>query len=302
MFFQWIFYSLLPPILWGATNVIDRYLCSRAIRNEYAMTFVASLIRLPLFLVFLGIAGWFFPAPLYFLLIFAAGFLLVFPFLFYFRALAREEAPRVMLLYYSASPLATFILATIFLGERFSRFDLLGALLLLFAAILSIIKFEKGFFRFRTAGLWVLVSSILWPISDILVKYVTPFFPSTLSLFAWIHFGAFLAGLFLLLWPEFFRNCKLQYIRWPLTSFLFYLFGVFIFNIGLFSFLKALSIERVALTVVISAIQPLFVFLFDYIAQKFTAPLERLDLSLTSLTAKGVASIFILLGIWLFTL
>lgn len=302
MLLSWIFYSLLPPILWGATNVIDRFLCSRTIRNEYAMTFVACLLRLPVFLIFLGISGWFFPAWKYLLFVVIAGFLMVYPFLFYFRALSREETPRVMLLYYATSPIITFLLSMIFLGERFSGFDFLGSLLLLTAAVLSIVQFKKGFFRFRTAGLWVLVASIMWPVSDVIVKYLTPFFPTTLSLFAWFNLGGFAAGFFLMLWPEFSRNCKLQNIRWPLTSFLLYILGALLFNVGLFSFLKALSLERVALTIVITAVQPLFVFLFEYIVQRFTAPLERLDLSLASLTAKGAASVFILLGIWLFTL
>lgn len=301
MLIQWISLSLFAPFVWAVGNIGDRYLCVRGVKNEYALAVMAALFRLPLFLIFWCASGWFVPEIGPMLLALVAGVCVILPGIFYLRALRHEESSRVMLLYYATSPVATFVLGSIFLGEKFDALDITGSVLLLLAGFFSIIKFQTGFFKFHTSVLWVLVGSVLWPISDVIAKYLTPAFPSTTSLLAWEALGGLFAVFLLLRFPECKRNCKLQNFNWPRVSWLIFVFNMVLFQIGLFAFFKALALERVALTVVLNATQPLMNFGLELVAQKFIPEIEKMDLGIRSLLPKGIAFGLMIMGIWLFT-
>ncbi|MBI5412857.1 DMT family transporter [Candidatus Peregrinibacteria bacterium] len=298
---MWVIFGLLAPLFWGIANIGDRYLSSVAVKNEYALTFAAGVLRLPLVIVFLWISGWFLPNLNSLIWVFISGFLTIFAYVFYFRAFQKEEASRVMLLYYTISPLVTFALSAVFLGERFSNYDLAGSLLLLVAAFLTVVKFQKGFFKFNIGILWVLLSGLFWPASDVIQKYLTPIFPSTSSLFAWTLAGSFIAGFVLLLMPDFSKNCKPNDFRWSKSSWLLFIINSALFFLGIFTFLKAIAIGKVALTVVLNVSQPLFVFIFELMMRKFRPTLWQVDTSTSSLIAKTTAFFLMVAGVWLFT-
>ncbi|MFA6521860.1 MAG: DMT family transporter [Candidatus Gracilibacteria bacterium] len=295
---QWIIFSLFAPFLWAVANLQDRWLCAKAVKNEYILTFIAAGLRLPVFIVWFAIAGWYLPSVTHLLMVLVAGILAIIPVIFYLRALKEEESSRVMLVYYSASPVITFILSTIFLGERFSSSNLTGAAFLLVAAIFSVIKFQKGFLQFRSAVLWVFISSILWPISDIIIKYLTPYFPSTLTLTAWMNVGEFCAIFSVFLFPQFARNFSLKSFKFSKKIWLVLIANMFVFQTGLYLFLRAIALERVALIIVITAIQPLMLFIMELLVHKFLPQVGKVDVSVRSLLPKIVAICFFAVGVW----
>lgn len=301
MFYWWILFGLAAPLFWGIANIGDRYLSSVAVKNEYALTFAAGMLRLPLAIAVLWASDWFLPDLNGLIWAFASGFCTIFAYVFYFRAFQKEEASRVMLLYYAASPIATFALSSVFLGERFSAYDLAGSLLLLIAAFLTVVKFQKGFFKFNAGILWVLLSGLFWPASDVIQKYLTPIFPSTSSLFAWTLAGSFIGSFALLLSPDFSKNCRPGNFRWPRSSWLIFLVNSALFFSGIFIFLKAIAIGKVALTVVLNVSQPLFVFIFELMMSKIKPSLWQVDTSARSLIAKAAAFCLMIAGVWLFT-
>lgn len=301
MFSLWVLFGLLAPLFWGIANVGDRYLSSVTVKNEYALTFAASVGRLPFAIIFLWIAGWFVPDLKPLILVLISGFLSVFPFLFYFKALQKEEASRVMLLYYTTSPILTFFFSMIILGEKFTGYDIAGSLLLIIAAILTIVKFQKDFLNFHKGVLWVLLSSVTWSFSDVLQKYLMPSFPSSVSLLAWIFIGSFFASFLFLLLPEFLKNCKPRNFHWSGLSWWLLAANVVLFVLGTFTFLEALAIGKVALTVVLSASQPFFVFIFELAMRKIRPSVWEADTSTFSLIAKTAAFCLMVAGVWLFT-
>lgn len=267
------------------------------------MTFMAAVVRLPMFFVFWWISGWFVPSSWsQFGLMMVCGAFVILPAVFYFKALGREECSRVMLLYYSLSPVITFVLGAIFLGEKFDISDIIGSLLLLLAGFFSVVKLESGFFRFHTGVLWVLIACIIWPTSDIIAKYVMPSFPSTVSLLSWQLLGGFFTAFLLLLFKDFSRNCRIQNFKWPRSSWLIFAFNMIIFQVAQFVFLKALSLERVALTIVITSVQPLMVFFLELIMCKFVPQIGKVDTSWRSLLPRSIAFCLMIAGLCMFTL
>lgn len=301
MFEQWITLSLISPLIWAFGNVWDRFLCVKGIKNEYALAVIYTVARLPVFLILWWISGWYVPSSLSVLLLaLLSGAFVILPSIFYFKALKHADSSHVMLIYYSLSPLVTFVLSIVFLGDRFDIYDMAGSAFLLSAVIFSVVKFQRNFLVFNRGILWLLVGCLIWPISDVLVKYLTPSFPSVLTLATWEDLGGFLAIFVLFLFPEFIRNARPKNFKWSPTIWAIVIFNVILFQVGLFTFFKALSLEKVALVIIVTSMQPLMNFAFELVAQKIFPEFERMDLSWRSLLPKGLAFCLMVIGIIFF--
>lgn len=299
-FVLWLIFGLLTPFLWAFNNVFDKALVSRLTKNEYSLTFLSCMTRLPIFFLLWWLSGWNVPDKNLMMLAFAAGFLNILPIVFYYKALKKGETANVVLLYDALNPIFVLILGFSLLGERLSVFDGIGFAFLLLAGMLSSVRLG-GKFILAAYAFWIAIAALLWAFPDILFEHLVSKFDSAISLLAWSLVGGFFAGFVLMAFPQFHKNCRLQDFKYSKTAWLIILIGTIIVFIGNFTFLKALELERVSLTVVLSNTQPLFVFALELILARLLFKLGifgQPDLSRKSLLPKIAAFVSVLAGIW----
>lgn len=297
-FWLWLVYALLTPFFWAINNVLDRMMITRLNTNEYVLSFAAALTRLPFLFVFLWLADWYVPHARELILALIAGFLVVLPLVFYYKALEKDEAPPVILIYDATNPIFVLILSTLFLHERLNVFEGFGFGFLLLAGVLASLKFEEKI-RISRGAWWIILAALFWAPADVLLGYLVHEFPSASALLAYEFIGSFLGGFLFFLVPQFRKHCRAADFHWSKTLILVYGIATFIAYAGYFTFLKAFALERVSLTVVVTNIQPLLVFFFGLILASFSRLFEKPDTSFRNLFPKGISLLFILLGIWL---
>lgn len=302
---QWLVFALAAPLLWSINNITDRIFITKIVKNEYAITFAAGMLRIFYFLILLLTSGWFLPRTTPLLIALLAGFFSVIAIIFYFKALAREETVPAILVFDAANPCLVLLLSVLFLNEKFTIYSILGFILLLLASILSSIKLGEKI-KFRSGIIFMLIAVVFWGVSDIMYKYIMPEFPSVSALLAWVMLGGFI-GSFIMLIP--FGSRKLFSVKdfnWGKNTWIIFTLVAFLSFFGYFFFFKAIEIGSVTLTTVVSNIQTLFIFILElilfYLSRFLPSRLrffEKVDLSKNSLLPKVAAFICVVSGIFL---
>lgn len=296
-FSLWLLFALAAPFLWSINNVVDRVFMTRLVKNEYAITFAAGMLRLVYFLILWPIAGYFIPDAKLTGIALLAGVLAIAGVIFYLKALEREETAPAILFFDAINPLLVLVLSMTFLQEKLTGTSGIGFFLLLIAGMISTIKLGAKL-HFRRGILWMLVAILCWAPADILYGYLVPRFPDIVSLSAWTAFGSFL-GSFLLLIPRKTRQaCRLKNFTWPLSTWILFIWPAFLSYIAYYFYLKAIELGGVSLTTVVSNIQTLFIFLIELLIFALWRK-EKMDLSRASLIPKGLAFVLLIAGIWL---
>ncbi|HEX9804396.1 MAG TPA: EamA family transporter, partial [Candidatus Dojkabacteria bacterium] len=141
---NWILIAILPPVLWGISNYIDKYLLSKYFKGGGVGALMIFSSTIGVFLV--PIIYFMHPEvvtnfKVEFLLISLNGMIFVSALLPYFYALQKEGVlivtPLLQLI-----PVYSFVIGYIFLGETLAINQLAGGILIIIAAIFISIKFS----------------------------------------------------------------------------------------------------------------------------------------------------------------
>lgn len=97
---SWIALSLLAPLFWAGSNIFDKYALEKVSRGTFDFLFFGSIGSTLVFVLTWTVFGAEFVFP-YSLYAIASGFLLNASYLFYSRALEKEDASHVVPLYIS---------------------------------------------------------------------------------------------------------------------------------------------------------------------------------------------------------
>jgi len=132
---SWFVVAVSAYFILAVSNLLDKFLVEKLIRNGRAYAFIACLMGLAVF----SISPWFLSWPGYFALflnlingaIFAVALWLL------YEALYRGEASHVLVLIGGLTPIFSFLLSLLFLGEKFA-INQLGGLSLMLAGIFTI--------------------------------------------------------------------------------------------------------------------------------------------------------------------
>jgi drug/metabolite transporter (DMT)-like permease len=167
---NWVILAISGYFCWALTNVVDKVIREKYIKNSLAMTAafgIGTVLSSLLLLPFIGVPS----IPLSIILMaLAAGFLNTAGVFFYVKALSVEEASRVVPLF-NLNPVLTLLLAAVFLGESLSAASYAAfASILLGGIILSSHKI-KGVFRLSPALFFVAISTVFIAFMGIITKY-----------------------------------------------------------------------------------------------------------------------------------
>ena len=295
--FDWIFFTMLAPIFWACSNVIDTGVRRNYVGSDSALTWFFCAVRIVPVIVLLFIFGYQFEINSSFWMIFFAGIFWTIPFYFYYKSLKTEETSRVVL-FMQTLPIVTFIIAAVFFGERLGVNQMVAFVLIFIGSLLAAVKKSETKWKVSAAFFLIFLSVVGWSVSDVVFKYISPNFPSFWEAMMVYLAGGSLPAFLLFLLPsrskKVFSHFKgVPRIGWFLMTLSFVL-GVG----GSIFFAYALTLGSASLTSVIIGVQPLFVFIFGHILSKIFVLIQRESVDKFGLLSKTAALAFVLVGLW----
>lgn len=132
---SWVTLSIIAPLIWSVSNIIDKVALDRWIRHPIVNVFANNVIGVVLSIILLAIGFVEQTSSSVWLLNVVAGVLYIVAISCYFKAAQQEEISRVVPLWY-LTPLAVGLLSILLLKERLGTEGYLGVLLLVVGAIL----------------------------------------------------------------------------------------------------------------------------------------------------------------------
>jgi uncharacterized membrane protein len=300
---SWLFFAFSGPVLWAISVHLDKYLVERFFKESnvavlLVFTAFAGLVMLPFI--------WYFdrhvtdPAIGSIAVIGFSGILYMGAMLLYLRALQSEEAS-VVAPFFQASPLFGYALGYLVLGERLSRTQLTGGALIIVGALIVSLRFgaAAGAFKLRLAmlmlgcGFVLSVATLIFKIFAIEVEFWTTTF--------WMFVGEAVFGAALLMVASY-RAQLVMVLRSNTAALLSINASNELINLGGgLGNRYALLFAPLSIVQAIGSTTTLFVFLFGVLLSLAFPRFGRENLSGRELAQKGIAAVFVALGVALVT-
>jgi drug/metabolite transporter (DMT)-like permease len=295
---EWFVFALFAPVLWAGCDVIDKYILTEHVKNPFAyqLLFLLSEVPIPFLLLALTPVSFGFPWSALGML---AGFILFLFYLLYFKAMAMEEASRVVSFVY-VGPIFVLPLAFIFLGESLGLSKYLGAVLLVLSAVLvSYRRIEGKTFSAISPTLGLMLTFVLVHAGyEVLAKYILNFIDYWCFLFWWLIGG--LVGAFLLFCFPRARRDFLSDLRTISKGVFFWrIICTCLFFIGVIFYYIAVSTKFISLVAAVPSTEPFFVLLFTVLLSSLTPRMLKEEVDKQAITLKMSAFVLIILGAWL---
>lgn len=292
---DWFLYALVAPIVWGALNVLEKFLLSKRFHEPYTYQILYGALTIPIILVIMVL----FPIsfdPIYTTAAIIAGAGALFVFLLYNKSFLIEEASRVIPLA-RITPLFVAIFAAFFLDEVFGITTYFGIILMVLSAVLISYKKLRGKRILSPALLYILIFNIGFAIYKIGTKWIlnSPF--GYWSYIFWAGFGSIIGSLILFSFPKprkYYFSGKLK------SNTVALLFGALLMNyLGLLFFLAAIEKGPVSLVSGTLSIQPFFTLLFVSLISIFMPKIIKEKINKSIILLKLLAILLLVIGTWL---
>lgn len=295
---MWIAYSILDAVFNAITNIVEKYVIDKHIKDPDILVVLGGAIVLMLGIIMFIILG--FPLiPFSSLLpILLAGIFLALYLAPYFQALFLEDASTVIPLF-SFIPIITLILSAVFLKEVLLPKQFMGFLTIFVGGlILSLSGKGKGleWLKPRKVFSLMMLSCLFYSFSSILFKFVTyriSYWTTLTYEYFGVGIGAILYFGYLIVSNKF--NWKSQGIT-PIVSTIFILDKLIEISGQAFG-AYATTLAPIALVGVLSSSQPFFVFLFAVILSIWFPRIIKEDLSRRVVLTKLLSMIMMFMGI-----
>lgn len=286
----WVYFTLLAVFFWSLSNIIDKHIVSRYIKNPTIFIIflsVLSLIAAFIVSIFQDITIPSFDILFLSLISGIAYFIGVF---LYVKSLRIEEISRVVPLF-SITSIFVLILATIFLNEIFTLEKYLGIFLIIAGVILISLR-KKVKFSLSKALLLMIIASLFIAIHYTLQKFVLNNL-TYWNAFFWIRIGSFLAAPLLL---YFYYKPLVKTIKKNPIGGVYLSISEGLNIIGIYSIVIAFSIGYASLVSILSEIQPLFVLFIATILSAFNPKIIKEELKGSVILLKFIAIVMIIFG------
>ncbi len=291
---NWLTIVIIAYFLNAIAITIDKILLSKKIPNPAVYAFFIS--ALSLFALVLIPFGFKFYSLSQIIIALAAGIIFAFALLFMFKAISKNEASRITPFMGGLQPIFIFIFALIFLDEKLGLQPLTAFFIIILGTVA--ISWPSGKSSAKSYQL-AIIATLLFAISYTMNKYVF-IQQDFISGFVWTRVGAFLGALFLLI-PKTNRQDIGGKIKNPGKNG----GGLFIFGqiSGALSFILinyAIAISSsVALVNALQGLQYIFLLIIIIPLAKKIPRLLKEEFSPKILTQKILATILIILGLFI---
>jgi len=290
---DWLIFSIIASIFWGLGVVIDKYLLTKHMQDPFSYQLLYMITEVPilLLLLFTPISSDF---P-WFALGIVGGLGTYLGLMLYFKAMAIEEASRVISLIYT-SPIFVLILASVFLQETLSLPMYFGVVFLVLGAISISYRKVKGRSSIISPALGLLLaSSVVWAGYEVLTKYVLGFIEYPSYLF-WNFIGTLITGFVLFCFPKIRCNFLNDIKRVDRNILFWRILNTSMSLIAIIFYYIAISRGLVSLVAAISSLEPFFVFIFTLLLSLFVPRILKEDIGKGAITTKALAIILIIVG------
>ncbi len=290
---SWIIFAVISSLGYSIGPLLDRFTLSKKIKSVVTYLFYVNAI--------------FFIAALFIIIIFTprlpnikeiiliAGLIIfdLFGSLLYYKTVSKEEASRVIPLYYSY-PILIALFAAFFLGESITTAKIIAIILAVIGAVLISYKpgEKKKFVHYSIIGM-VFISTIIFSLSDVYLKYLTDEI-SLLNIFVWQHLIFFPITFILFIIfgrkKDKISNLRKKDLLIPVIA-----IGVIEVTAYLFG-ITAVSKTMITNVGVVSTIEPMFIFIWTLLLSIFIPRLIKERFDKKNLLTKLAATILIICG------
>lgn len=298
---NWLIYAFSGPVLWALSTHIDKYLVERYFKHgSVAVLMVFTAIIGALALPFI----WIYQPSVVALdlqsmaVITVSGILYMSAIYFYLQALQTEEASTIAP-FFQAAGIFGLVLGYFVLGEKISKFQIIGVLLIIGGSILLSLRFGRGASRFKkhlvflmlTCALAIALSSLIFKFFAVRDEFWTTTF--------WNFVGQALFGLILMMiatnrqhFGRMIHSNTGAVLSVNGANELINLGG----NLGV---RYTLLFAPLGIVQAISSTTSFFVLFFGVILSLFFPKLGREEIGISSLAQKFIATAFIVIGVLL---
>lgn len=302
MHYNWFLISLISPILLSIVNHADKFLLSkhfkgRGIGSIFLFSSLFSVILLPI-LVLIWHTHIFNISFVNAFYLFFIGMLNAVAFYLYLKALNHEETSVVIPLL-QMIPIFGYFLSIPILGEILTTQQLLASLLVILGIVILSIDFDidNHIKLKKKILLLVTISSFFFALHDVLFKYVAINDGSFLTSTFWQYTGLSTLGLIIFItnseyrkqFLDVFRQKNYKVLSINVGSEVLYILGNLANNF-------ATLLAPVALVLVVSSYQPLFVFIIGVFLTLVIPSISVEKISLKHLIQKVLSIIIIIVG------
>jgi len=295
---KWLIFAFVATVFWAVGVTIDKYIITKHMQDPFSYQLLYTITESPilLLLLFTSISS---TLP-WSLLGIVGGFGIYPGLILYFKAMAIEEASRVISLWYT-SPILVLILAYVFLEEKLSLPSYLGVVFLVLGAIFISYRKEKGKKPVISPALGlILASGVVFAGYEVLTKYVLNA-TDYLSYLFWNFIGTAMIGFSLFCFPKI-RGNFLSDIKGVNRIVLFWrIINTSLSLIATVFYYIAISRGPVSLVSAASSLEPFFVFAFTLLLSLLVPKILKEEIGKKVVTIKALAIILIVVGTWLIT-
>lgn len=296
---HWLSIALIAPFLWAIVNHADKYLLSKYFQNNGGvgpLMIFSTLFGTVVLPIALFIEPQIFNISLHdvFILI-GAGILSAVAIAAYLFALEVEEAS-IVVPFWQTIPIFGYILGYFLFDEVFTGKQMLAGLAILFGALILVLDFRSiGKVKTKIAGL-MLFSSLVFALYEAMFRYVALEENFWVSVF-WEHIGLVILGIFLFVGFKKYRKGFLDILKsnsGPIISLnigseALTIVGNIIMN-------YALLLAPLAMVLLISSYQPVFVFAIGIALTFFLPKIHQEKMGRVELIQKIVAIAIMCIG------
>lgn len=319
---MWLFITISAYFINAGVYIADKFLLSKKIHSSIAYAFyvgVWSIFNIGLLFFW----PWM-PNLQELTLDLLAGFLFLITLVFWYKALHQSEASRVVPIVGALTPIFSFILSFVFLGETLSKQQLLAFIILIGGGLLISLKqtkvylYKKVISRFReiigeiigeipasaqpTSRLLVnaVMAAIFFAVYYVLIKYIYIYQPF-IGGFVWSRLGSFVGVILMLFVPDWRRIIFAQQKGAKTPKNLFFFLMVRLLAAAAFIMINwAISLGNVAMVNALQGVQYLFLFVIILlISNKFPKVLHE-QLGHGVFLQKLIGTVMVCLGLYLF--
>jgi len=295
---DWLIFAFVAAVFWAVGVVIDKYIITKHIQDPFSYQLLYTMAESPilLLLLFTSISS---TLP-WSLLGIVAGFGIYPALILYFKAMAIEEASRVVSLWYT-SPILVLLLAYVFLEEKLSLPSYLGVVSLVLGAIFISYRKEEGKKPVISPALGlILASGVVFAGYEVLTKYVLGAM-DYLSYLFWNFIGTTTIASSLFCLPKIRGNFLSDIKKVNRTVLLWRIVNTSLGIIASLFYYIAISGGPVSLVSAASSLEPFFVFAFTLLLSLFVPKILKEETGKKVVTIKALAIILIVAGTWLIT-
>jgi len=294
---DWLIFTLIARAFWAGSNIVDKLLIGRYIKNPYVLTLFAGITPLiiSIFIFLSHKLEWIGLAPT--IVIILAGIIQIIGVFAFYKALSKEEVSRVIPLF-QLTPVLVLILSGVFLKEILTVRQYFGFVLILLGGFFIALKRIEGVFKLREAFWWMVLSSSVYAVQAIMIKSLYIKY-SFLSLTFYICIGIFIPTFALLTFSNKSRDGFIkEFSKLNITGWLIVSLGVIFIAGAYLTGFWAFRTGSASLISVLRGFQSIFVFIFSLVLSIWLPKILKEELAGRILLTKIVAISLMLAGLF----